>query len=278
MNGVQWWCAATGIPWTWEWRAYPGVWLFVAAIAFLYWRLAYGTAERRAERTTANLASGVAGIALIWVALDWPVGALGGGYLASVHAVQYLLLGMIVPVLLVHGLPDAAEEALARRPTLARVGAVVFQPAMAVVIYVATFLATHSPPVADTLMVTQVGSFVIDTAWLLAGLAFWWPIVGTPPGRKPLAPPFKILQIFLGSIAHTPLAMWLMLAHFPLYATFELAPPFATLSPQMDQQIASGIMLLGGGFFVLGAISTIFFRWHGMGDEVTPLREPERAT
>ena len=23
---MQWWCAALGETWTWNWRAYPGVW------------------------------------------------------------------------------------------------------------------------------------------------------------------------------------------------------------------------------------------------------------
>lgn len=277
MNGLQWWCSASGIPWTWEWRAYPGVWLFAVTIAFLYWRLAYGTPERRAGRTGGRLTAAVAGLALIWVALDWPVGALGGGYLASVHTVQYLLLAMIVPVLLVLGLPPAAEEALARRPGLARVGSVIFHPMVAVAVYVGAFLATHAPRVADALMVTQTGSFVIDAAWLVSGLVFWWPIAGTPPGREPLAPPFRILQVFLGSLAHTPLAMWLMLAKYPLYATFELAPPFESLTPKADQQIASGLMILVGGFFVLGAISTIFFRWQGLGEERPRLHEPGAA-
>ena len=277
MSGVQWWCAATGIPWTWEWKPYPGVWLFVAAIAALYWRIAWGSAERRAGRTTGRLVSGVAGLVLIWVALDWPVGALGGGYLASVHMVQYLLLAMIVPPLLVHGMPGSAEAALARRPVLARVGALLFHPVMAVVIFVGTLLATHAPRVADPLMLTQVGSFAIDSAWILSGLVFWWPIVGTPPGRRPLAPPFKILQIFLGTLAHTPLAMWLMLAHYPLYATYELAPPFPELTPQMDQQIASGLMLIFGGIYILCAIGTVFFRWHGLGEERPTVPAPSRA-
>ena len=30
---MQWWCAALGEQWTWNWRAYPGVWLFVVAVA-----------------------------------------------------------------------------------------------------------------------------------------------------------------------------------------------------------------------------------------------------
>ena len=30
---MQWWCAAVGVDWSWEWRAYPGVWLFILAVA-----------------------------------------------------------------------------------------------------------------------------------------------------------------------------------------------------------------------------------------------------
>ena len=31
------------------------------------------------------------GVAILWGATDWPMGALGAGYLASVHMAQYLL-------------------------------------------------------------------------------------------------------------------------------------------------------------------------------------------
>ena len=277
MTGLQWWCSASGTPWTWSWQAYPGVWLFVALLAWGYWRLAYGTPERAAERTPGRTASAVAGLALVWLALDWPVGALGGGYLASVHMVQYLVLALYAPPLLVNGLTPAAEAAFARRPAVAAAGRRLMQPVVAAVIFVGVLLATHAPRVTDTLMVTQAGSFLIDALWLFSGLLFWWPIVGTPPGRRPLAPVFKIGQIFLGTVWHTPLAMWMMLADFPLYATYELAPPIPELTPVMDQQIASGLMLLAGGLFTLGAISTVFFRWHGLAEERGPAHVPPRV-
>lgn len=276
--GLQWWCSASGTPWTWSWQAYPGVWLFIALLAAGYWRLAYGTPERAAERTPQRTVAAVAGLLLVWIALDWPVGALGGGYLASVHMVQYLVLALYAPPLLLYGLTPAAEAALARRPGVARAGRVLMHPVVAAVIFVGVLLATHAPRVTDTLMVTQAGSFLIDMLWLGSSLLFWWPIVGHPPGRPRLAPPFKIGQIFLGTVPHTPMAMWLMLADFPVYATYELAPPIPELTPKMDQQIAAGLMLLAGGLYVLGAVSMVFFRWHGLGEErgagQVALREP----
>jgi len=29
---LQWWCSATGIAWTWSWRAYPGVWIMILVL------------------------------------------------------------------------------------------------------------------------------------------------------------------------------------------------------------------------------------------------------
>ena len=33
---MQWWCSATGEAWSWQWQAYPGVWLFALTTAALY--------------------------------------------------------------------------------------------------------------------------------------------------------------------------------------------------------------------------------------------------
>ena len=85
---MQWWCAALGAPWVWRWRPYPGVWLFIALLGLAYWRLA-GRGATRGQRLCFG-----AGLLVLWSALDWPLGALGGGYLASVHMVQFLLIGI----------------------------------------------------------------------------------------------------------------------------------------------------------------------------------------
>lgn len=263
MDSIQWWCAAQNLPWTWSWRPYPGVWLFVAALAVGYWRLTRiappsDDVRRRVAR--------IGGLVTLWLALDWPVGALGGGYLASVHTLQYLMIAMLAPTLLLVGLPPGTSEALAASPA----GGVLRRlthPIVAAALYSGVLVTTHLPAVTDGLMATQAGSFVIDVLWLVSGLLFWWPIVGVPPGRTPLSAPLKIGTIVLGSLLHTPLAMWLMMAELPVYATYELAPPIAGLDPRSDQQLASAVMLVLGWLYILGAISLTFFRWQGLGEE-----------
>ncbi|HEU4630802.1 MAG TPA: cytochrome c oxidase assembly protein [Gemmatimonadaceae bacterium] len=278
MSAVQWWCSAQGVPWSWSWRPYPGVWLFMLLVAAAYLAPAWRTRASGGDGATwppVRRAAAIAGLVLLWISLDWPVGALGSGYLASVHMVQYILLSLVVPPLLVAGMPPATHAALARRRRLAAVVRALTQPLVAVALFIVTFLVTHAPPVTDALMATQLGSLVLDLAWLVTGVLFWWPLVGTPPGRRALPPPGRIACLIAGAVPHTPVAMWMILASYPLYATFELAPRVYGFDARADQQVAGGIMLVVGGLYVLGMLSAIFLRWQGTGEErQRPLHVP----
>jgi putative membrane protein len=243
----------------------------VLALAVWYWR-SYTRAARewkgvhprlRAPRVVAS----IAGIALLWIALDWPIGTLGAGYLASVHMVQFFLIAMIAPALLVFGWPPAAPATARESNRPARPGVLLTvvdaltHPVVAVIIFDVVVVATHSPPVVDSLMASQAGSFLLDMAWLLAGIIFWWPLIGGPIGRAPLRTPLNIAYIFASSLSHTGVSMYLLLARFPVYSTYELAPPMSGITKLTDQDLAGGLMLLGGAAIVLGAITVVFFRW-----------------
>jgi cytochrome c oxidase assembly factor CtaG len=261
---VQWWCSARGIPWRWHWQAYPGVWIMVAALAATYARWARPTGHTVEERGTsaARRAGGWVAVVLIWAALDWPGGPLGTGYLASVHAAQFLILGMFAPPLLLRGIDPGRVAALMQRNGIAaRVITFVTQPLLAMISFTVVMLATHAPGTVDVLMRTQAGAFLLDMAWFVSGLVFWWPVVIEVPVRHHFGPPMRMLYLFAGTQAHLYLSMWLMLAEFPAYGIYELAPRVTGLSAMEDQQIAGGLLLLLGGTYVLAVISVLFFRW-----------------
>lgn len=262
---VQWWCSARGIPWRWSWQAYPGVWIMVLALAATYarWTSPLRSSDRSTERTSrARRVGGWIGVVLIWASLDWPGGPLGTGYLASVHAVQFLLLGMIAPPLLLRGLDAGRVAAMIHRDGVAsRVITAVTKPLLAMVAFTVVMLATHAPGAVDLLMRAQAGAFLLDMAWFVSGLVFWWPIVVDLPVRRHFGPPMQILYLFAGTQAHLYLSMWLLLAAFPAYGIYELAPRVTGLSAMEDQQVAGGLLLLVGGTYVLAVISVLFFRW-----------------
>ena len=271
---MQWWCSAQGIAWTWSWRPYVGVWLMVLALAGWYWR-AYRRAARETNGTHPRLRPGrvavaLSGILCLWIALDWPVGTLGSGYLASVHMVQFFLIAMIAPALLIYGWPLAAESDRDEQGVLLRSARALTHPVFATAAFILIVAATHAPLVVDALMVSQLGSFVLDMAWLVGGLLFWLPVMGGVPGRAPLRAPMNIAFIFAGSLSHTGVAMYLLLARFPVYRTYEMAPPIQGISPLVDQEMAGGLMLLGSMAIVLGAISVVFYRWQARVERESP--------
>lgn len=260
MAELQWWCSARGEPWTWAWRAYPGIWIVVALIAVLAWRLRRGRAGGGDEPAWWRTASGILGLVLLWLSLDWPVGPLGTGYLASAHALQFVLLAMLVPAMLLLAVDrERIAKALSGRrlPVLRELT----HPVLAAIGFAIVMIVTHAPRVVDTFMALQLGAMVLDLAWLVSGFWLWWPVLVGVPERPWFTPPLHVLYLFLATQAHMLIAMWLITAEFPLYATYELAPRVIGFNAMEDQQIAGGVMLTLGGPLVLGAITVIFLRW-----------------
>ncbi|MBK5189764.1 MAG: cytochrome c oxidase assembly protein, partial [Gemmatimonadaceae bacterium] len=224
-------------------------------------RPARGVAPELAA-STGRRVGGWIGVLLVWLALDWPGGPLGSGYLASVHAVQFLALAMIAPPLLLRGADGGRVRALLERNGVAaKVIRAVTTPLFAMLAFTLVMLATHAVGVVDTLMRTQFGAFALDLAWFLAGLAFWWPVVIDVPVRERFGPPMRMLYLFAGTQAHLYLSMWMLLAEYPAYGIYELAPRVTALSALEDQQVAGGLLLTIGGTYVLVVISVLFFRW-----------------
>lgn len=253
---VTWWCAARGEPWDGSWQAYPGVWIFAIVVGLAFSRVAIrGNAGWR--RAMLPLA-----IVLLWLTLDWPIGPLGAGYLAWIHSIQFLMLAMIVPPLLLLSVDRQRVNALLDRHPLIR-GALtrLTQPLFAIILFAVTMVLTHLPRVVDGLMVTQLGAFALDLAWLLAGLVFWWPVVVRLPERAHFPPLMQMLYLFFGTQPHLYIAMWLLGADYPSYATYELAPRISSISATIDQQIAGAVMLGFGATYVIGAITVLYFRW-----------------
>lgn len=265
---MQWWCSAQGVAWTWAWRPYPGVWVFVLVLAAAYTLLLRATADRATgPPDRARIGSFAAGLLILWVALDWPVGALGGGYLASVHMVQFLLIALAAPPLLLYGIPPAAYDPLRRRPGMLAALRGATHPFVALGLFNVFVVATHVPAVVDALMTSQLGSFTIDMAWLGAGLLFWWPVATPVPRRAGFREMVKVGYLAVQTLAMTPLFVWLTFSEFPLYATFELAPRVAGISARVDQQTAGLLMKTGGMIIMLTAVGVLFLRWISSAEE-----------
>jgi len=262
---LQWWCAAQGVPWRWSWQAYPGVWAFCIGLVVVWARMR--ARWPGPEETGRRAAAYLAGVAVLWIALDWPVGALGAGYLASVHMVQYLLIALVAPPLLLIGTPRGAFDALLASPVGGAVRTLA-HPLVSMTTFVSIMAVTHWPWLVDTWMATQLGSFGLDLLWLFSGLVFWWPVSAPKPERDWLTDGARIGYLIVATLVNTGVFAYLAFTELLLYATHELAPPVGSLSTRDDQLVAGLLMKVGGAPIIWTAISILFFRAYMKSDSL----------
>ena len=274
MKDVLWWCAARGVEWTWTWQAYPGVWLFVAGLFLGFFSLERSSpddAHLGSKHPRWRRAAFIAGAGSLWLILDWPIGAIGAGYLASVHMVQFLVLTLIAPPLLLLSIREKDYRAFARRLPQRPFRALT-HPLVTLATFTIVLGATHWPPVVDSLMPNQAGSMLLDLTWLATGVLFWWPIVAPIPARPAWGYPTKMMYLIAATLVNTGTFAYLTFTDLPLFATYELAPPFPGISTRDDQTLAGLLMKIGGAVVLWTAATVLFARWYvtSAGSEATP--------
>jgi putative membrane protein len=264
---MTWWCAARGLPWTWEWQAYPGVWLCFAAIAGSYlWAFRRLPPARLAgddaPTTGRAIVLLVLGLLALWVAADWPLGLLAAGYLLSARTLQYILFVLVAPPLLLLGTPRWLLRRLIRPRAAFRLARLLTRPLLPLVIYNAVLVAVHLPPVVEAVSGSQLGSFGLDAAAILSGFVFWWPALARLPELKPMRYPGRIGYLLLSVFVPTVPAAFFTYSRFPIYGLYELAPRVHNIGAVLDQQVAGLTMKTVGGAILFTTMSVMFFRWH----------------
>ncbi len=257
---MRWWCSVQNTAWTWAWQPYVGVWLFISALgAGYFWQV------RRYEPTLLDARRKiyfVSGLVLLWAALDWPLGPLGVSYLASVHMLQYLLVGVAAPALLLLGIPPEAFVRMRKNTRVLKTLEALTHPVAAFLLFNVVMTVTHWPSVVDVMMLSQVGSFALDMTWLAAGLVFWWSVIAPVPEWPRFSAMFKVAYLALNVVLVRPPFALLLFSKYPAYATYELAPPIGSIHVMDDQQLAGGLMKVGTAWIMAVGVAVVLYRWH----------------
>jgi putative membrane protein len=210
------------------------------------------------------------GLLLLWVGLDWPVGALAAGYLLSIKTLQYLLIGYIAPGLMLLGTPRWLLRRLIRGRVRFAVARALTRPLIPLAVANAVLVATHLPVVVDSLSGSQLWTFVLDLVVIAAGFIFWWPALGRLPELRPMSYGGRIGYLGLNLFVPTVPASFFTFSPFPIYALYELAPRVSGISAVADQRVAGLVMKTLGGALLFGVMSVLFFRWYRHETAVEP--------
>jgi putative membrane protein len=246
------------------WHPHLDVWALLGLLLGVY----LTAVARRARAGGPGHTSGrqvaffVSGVAVLWLASDWPVHDLAEGYLYSVHMVQHLLLTLVGALLLVAGTPAWMARSLVGGHRLLPLVRVLARPVPALIQANVVLVLSHWPPVVEATVRYHALHFVAHAVLLASAVLMWLPVASPLPEVPRLRPPVQMLYLFLQTIVPTIPASFLTFGHTPLYRVYESFPRLWGISALTDQQVAGLVMKVGAGFFLWTVIAVIFFRWY----------------
>ena len=216
----------------------------------------------------------VFGVALLFVALGWPVHDLGEHYLYTAHMIQHLLIGFAVLPLLLLGTPEWLARLLLGTRGRARVLAWLTRPVVAIITFNVGLALIHWPAVVDLMLTNAVFHGGIHLLFLAASFVLWLPLVSPLPEMVRMSPPAKMAYLFVQTILPTIPGAFLVFGERPIYARYAEFPRLWGLSPVDDMQLAGFIMKLGTATLLGAVIAVMFFRWAAT--EQVPVVSAER--
>jgi putative membrane protein len=202
-----------------------------------------------------------AGLAVMLGSLNGPIHDLSDSYLFSVHMAQHLLLTLVLPPLLIAGVPGWLIEPAVRRPVFRAVGRVLTHPVVAGGLFSVILLVWHTVPAYDLMMRDHNVHIVTHLLFMAGAVLLWWPVMSPTPLLPGLGPAMGMLYLFLVQLPMQLLGAIITFADEPLYTWYVSAPRTWGLSPLDDQKLGGLLMWVPGNLWIWGAMSVLFFAW-----------------
>jgi putative membrane protein len=227
----------------------------------------------------------VAGIVLLYICQGSPIDLLGH-LIFSAHMIQMAILNLIVPQLLILGIPNWLFERLFQIRTLKAAVAFLTKPLVAIVLFNGLFSFYHVPFIFDLVKSNALYHAIITTMIFISAWMMWWPLVNKMPGWETLSGLKKVGYIFADGVLLTPACALIIFANKPLYATYydpqmwmkslALCVPTGTLSslhltgPEMffsiplleDQQLGGVLMKIIQEIVYGTVLFFVFMDWY----------------
>ena len=188
-------------------------------------------------------------------------------YPFSAHIVQHFLLALVIPPLLLLGMPSLELRGFNRVERL------IGQPPVSWLLGVGTMLAWHVPAFFNAALASNGLHIFQQLSFLISGAIFWWPILG-PLRDRHLPALGAVAYLFSACVCCSLLGAFLTFGPSGLYAaylTIRASHAVLTIWSSILRAISNGmggmLMWVPGCFVYLAGILATVLRWYGR-DEI----------
>ena len=197
----------------------------------------------------------------MWIASGWPIHDIGEDALFTCHIWEHMLLALVVPPLLLMGVPRWLADVTLGHPKVAPWLRPLSKAVPAFVLFNVTFILIHWPDMVELMLTNSLVHFLIHFLLFFTAFLMWMPVLSPTAAIPKLSRPGQMLYLFLQSLLPTIPASFITFSTVAIYPIYGDAALAWGLTPVTDQTIAGIVMKLGGGFIIWVTIAVIWFRW-----------------
>lgn len=201
----------------------------------------------------------VAALAGMYVAMGTPLDIVANQYLFTAHTIQGLLLTMLVPPLIIKGIPPWVWDTAFGVRTVRRIFRVLLDPAIAILLFNGVFTALLVPPILDASLRVGWLHIAVQAILILTALWMWWPVLSPSAVLPRLSPGWRMLYLFFNTDLMMPVTVYVPITRAAFYAPYNTAAPIFGMSALVDQQLGgilmSAVMIVAYGFAFFTALA-----------------------
>jgi putative membrane protein len=247
-------------PWTFD----PLQVVPTVIVAVLYFRRTQTLARRGQPVNRWKQASFWTGIALVMLALDSPIDALGEEHFFFVHMIQHVVLGDLAPLCFMAGLSGPILQPVLKLPGVDRLR-VLAHPLVALPVWALNLYLWHIPFLYDAALHHDAVHALEHFMFFTCGCLIWEPVVETLPAPAWFGTGVKIGYIFLVRLIETVLGNVFMWTNAMFYTVYKHAPEWG-ITPAHDLNLGGIVMMAEGSAVTLGVLVWLFLRLAAEGE------------
>ncbi|MGK2962040.1 MAG: cytochrome c oxidase assembly protein [Gemmatimonadaceae bacterium] len=251
-----------------EWSLHPSTVIGLLVLAAIY--LVRAETGGPGEQVSGwRKLSFFAALFVIFGSLNGPIHDLSDNYLFSGHMVQHLLLTMLMPPLMLAGVPGWMLRPLLRFRAIRAIATRITRPIVCFLIFNVVIAGWHVPALYNAAMESHDIHILEHLMFMAAAVLMWWPLASQLPELPRLPYPGQMLYSFLMIIPMSVIAVYIVMADTILYPYYASAPRIMNLSPMEDQMLGGLIMWVPGGVIFMIIMTVVFFKWAARGEDDT---------
>jgi putative membrane protein len=281
--------------WGLEYFSFRDLWsplMMIAAMAIIVlytfivgpWRHRFAQAQ---SVSVPRQASFIIAIVLLYLTQGGPLSLLGH-LMFTFHMTNMALAYMLVPPLLIYGIPDWLWRRIFQAKIWRlRVFRLVMNPIVCLGLFTLAFSVYHMPDNHDWIMTHLTVHRLYYILLFISSMMMWWHIYCPIPEWRRMSHMLSLGYIFMSGLLLTPACVMIIFANEPLFAVyndpqvwvkamaycitgdpasllsqFEGPAFFNLMSAKDDQQTGGIIMKLVQEFINAAALYTVFMQWY----------------